>query len=313
MSELLNVVWGALAAWFFVGLFLGIARRRGWGQTVRKDGPQTHLVKQGTPTMGGAPFVVALLFVWILNHLQTGVAEVKAQEIVLLLSIVLMGIIGLIDDYLIVRAKLTGAAERGGLMARYKIALQIVVGLAFGIASARLAHPTTMDWAFWFDLLFNTFVMVGAVNAFNFTDGVDGLCAGVTLIIILPLIGVSPVVAIMAGCIVGYLWYNWKPASIFMGDVGSHALGALAAGAYILYDHTWLLPIAAVVPVMEILSVALQVAYFRQTGGKRIFKMTPIHHHFELSGWQEGKVAGRFFAITAIFTALAWGLFGKSQ
>lgn len=297
-----------LLSWFLVGIFVRQARSRGWGQTVRKDGPATHIVKEGTPTMGGVPFLLAMTVVWLGYQAWNGFSNLDPRELILGGTILAMGVIGFIDDFLIVRARMSGRATSLGLRARDKFIMQFVVSAVFAVAAAQYAPLTTPNWGMAFDIPLYLFLMAGAVNAFNFTDGLDGLAGGVTLIILLPLMAISPITALAVGAIGGFLWYNMRPASIFMGDTGSHALGAAAAGVYILYGYTWLLPLVAIVPAAEVMSVVLQVAYFRRTGGKRLFRMTPLHHHFELGGWTEGKVTARFWMITMLVTALAWAI-----
>lgn len=147
------------------------------------------------------------------------------------------------------------------------------------------------------------------MNAFNFTDGLDGLLAGVAMIVLLPLLAVSPVSALLVAALLGFLWFNAHPARVFMGDMGSHAIGATAAGAYVLYADVWLLPLAAIIPVVAVLSVVIQVVSFK-TRGKRVFRMSPIQHHFELSGWPETHVTLRFWVVTAVATAAVWWLLG---
>lgn len=297
----------AVLSWFLVGLFIKVSKARGWGQRVRRDGPQTHLVKEGTPTAGGVGFVLALAVVWTAMYL-TGGAD--PREVAVLLAALGMGVIGLIDDVLKIRSRMTGGGK-SELLAREKFPLQLLVGLVFAYFAWQMTPPLWPNWGPFFEVPFYAFVMIGAVNAFNFTDGLDGLLGGVAIITLLPLLLVSPVAALMIGALLGFLWFNAHPARVFMGDMGSHAIGALVAGAYIMYGQTWLLPLAAIIPVVAMLSVMIQVTYFRRTGGKRIFRMTPIQHHFELSGWPESKVTVRFWLVTAVGTALAWRLAGS--
>jgi phospho-N-acetylmuramoyl-pentapeptide-transferase len=203
---------------------------------------------------------------------------------------------------------------RGGgkkeLLAREKFPAQLLVGLAFAYFAAPLAaHELVPSLGRVPDILLLTLVMVGSVNAFNFTDGLDGLLGGVAITVLLPLLAVSPVSALMVAVLLGFLWFNAHPARVFMGDMGSHAIGAVAAGAYVLYSDVWLLPLAAIIPVVAVLSVVIQVVSFR-TRGKRVFRMSPIQHHFELSGWPETHVTMRFWVVTALATALVWYLMG---
>lgn len=295
----------AILSFLFVGIFTSLSRRRGWGQTVRAEVSQ-HQGKQGTPTAGGIGFVLAM----VVGYLLMGGTVTDPREPLILLAALGMGLIGLVDDLLKIRSRARGSGK-SELKAREKFPLQIAVALVFAIFAAPLAsHDLLPSLGRILDIALFTFVMVGSVNAFNFTDGVDGLLAGVAIIVLLPLLVLSPVTALLVAALLGFLWFNAHPAKVFMGDMGSHAIGAVAAGAYILYADAWALPVAAIIPVVAMLSVIAQVLYFRRTGGKRLFKMSPIHHHFELSGWSESQVAVRFWVVTGVFTALTWWLLG---
>lgn len=302
----------ALLSWFLVGLFIRISKQRGWGQRVRRDGPQTHLAKEGVPTAGGIGFVLALLLAWLWLYARN--PDPNPREVVVLLATLAMGLVGLIDDVLKIRSRLTGGGK-AELLAREKFPLQFVVAAVFAYFAWRYAPPLPPGLGPWFDIPLYIVVMVGAVNAFNFTDGLDGLLGGVAIIVLLPLVGLqaSPLAALMIGALLGFLWFNAHPARVIMGDMGSHAIGALTAGVYVLNgagNFTWLLPVAAIIPVVAVLSVVIQVVYFRRTGGKRFFKTAPIHHHFELSGWTETRVTLRFWLVTALATGLAWYFMG---
>ncbi len=301
------MILAAFLSWFLVGLFIRISKARGWGQPVRKDGPQTHLVKEGTPTAGGVAFVLALAAVFFPLYF-TGRAG-DSRELLLMLAALGMGIIGGLDDFLKVVSRMRGSGKKE-LLAREKFPLQILVGLIFAYFAAPLAsHELLPSFGTAGDIILLTLVMVGSVNAFNFTDGLDGLLGGVAIIVLLPLLAVSPVSALLVAVLLGFLWFNAHPARVFMGDMGSHAIGAIAAGAYILYADVWLLPLAAIIPVVAVLSVAIQVISFK-TRGKRVFRMSPIQHHFELSGWPETHVTLRFWVITAVATAAVWWILG---
>jgi phospho-N-acetylmuramoyl-pentapeptide-transferase len=296
----------ALVSWFLVGLFITFSKRYGWGQPIRQEGPQSHLKKEGTPTAGGIPFVVALLLVW-LALLLTGHGGGKSETLLMLAGLG-MGLIGAADDVLKIRWRMVGGGKKE-LLAREKFPAQFVVGLLFAIFAAPLApHVWLHGWGLYGDIALYTFVMVGAVNAFNFTDGLDSLLGGVAIIVLLPILGVSPVSVLLVGVLLGFLWFNAHPARVFMGDMGSHAIGGVVAGAYILHADVWMLPIAAVIPVVAVVSVVLQVLYFRRTGGKRLFRMSPIQHHFEELGWPETHVTLRFWLVTALGTAVVWGI-----
>ncbi|MGI8748884.1 MAG: phospho-N-acetylmuramoyl-pentapeptide-transferase, partial [Deinococcus sp.] len=180
------IVLAALLSWFLVGLFIVFSKRYGWGQPIRRDGPQTHLKKEGTPTAGGVGFVAALLLAWLLSGSQGG-----RGEALLILAALGMGAIGAADDFLKVRSRQRGGKKE--LLAREKFPLQFRVGLVFAVFAAPLApHLWLSGWGLYPDILLYTFVMVGAVNAFNFTDGLDGLLGGVGIIVLLPLRGASP-------------------------------------------------------------------------------------------------------------------------
>jgi phospho-N-acetylmuramoyl-pentapeptide-transferase len=303
----MSVVIATILSWFAVGSFVGIAKSRGWGQTVRRDGPATHLSKDGTPTMGGVPFSVVIFLVWLVMIGLAGYTDRKGWA-AYLMSLG-MGLIGFADDFLIVRSRLLGA-PRGGLKAREKLPLQILVAGLFGYV---VAQDVALFGVFWLDAICYMLICIASVNAVNFTDGIDGQCAGVVAIMLVPLISSSPLAGITVGALGGYLWFNAKPAQIFMGDAGSHALGGIVAGVFITQGWTWMLPLAAIIPVLEVLSVFIQVSYFQYTKrrsgeGKRVFLMTPIHHHFEKLGWAETRVAARFWMITLVGTALAWAI-----
>lgn len=297
----------ALLSWFLVGLFIRVSKARGWGQPIRVDGP-AHQHKEGTPTAGGVPFVLAMAAVFFPLYL-TGHAG-GTRELVIMLAALAMGVIGGIDDLLKVRSRMVGGKKE--LLAREKFPLQIIVALVFAYVAAPLAsHELLPGLGFWGDVALLTFVMVGSVNAFNFADGLDGLLGGIAIIVLLPMFALSPAAALLTGALLGFLWFNAHPARVFMGDMGSHAIGAVAAGAYILYADVWLLPIAAIMPVIAVLSVVIQVISFR-TRGKRVFKMSPIQHHFEHPdvGWPETHVVMRFWMVTALATAGVWWLLG---
>ncbi|MER3450957.1 MAG: phospho-N-acetylmuramoyl-pentapeptide-transferase [Thermus sp.] len=282
----MTFVTGLILSWLFVGLWAGLMKGLGLGKKVRKDGPKTHLAKEGTPSMGGVGFLLAgglayyltakdgLAFLWLLG--------------------LGFGLLGLLDDL--------GGLKGRPLRAREKIALQSLMALVFALFAMRQVAYTPYPIL---DLLLIALAVVGAANAFNFTDGVDGLLASVSALILLPFYPLPVTQALMGG-VLGFLWHNAPRARVFMGDVGSQALGAMVAGLYVMEKALWLLPLAAIIPVLEVLSVVLQVAYFRRTG-RRLFRMAPIHHHFELLGWEEGKVVFRFVIITALAVALAFG------
>ena len=298
------------------------------GQVIRQEGPQTHRPKAGTPTMGGLLILTASLVPTLLWADLTNVYVWIA-----VLTTAGYGVIGFADDYLkIVRR------SHHGLLPRYKMGNQLLIGVAVGVVLLMLAHSslysTRLIFPFfkrlipdlgWGYVLFATFVLVACSNAVNLTDGLDGLAISVFAIAAaaytalayvtghrvfadyLLLVRFTPAAELtvfggaLVGASLGFLWFNSYPADIFMGDVGSLALGAALGIIAILIKQELLLPIVGGIFVLEALSVILQVGYFKTTGGKRLFRMAPLHHHFELIGWSEPKVITRFVIVAIIF------------
>lgn len=287
------------------GLWVQLASRLGWGKSVRRDGPASHLVKEGTPTMGGVAFLGATAVVWIAAW-STGRAG--GDELAVALLVAAAAAFGLLDDLASLRRKHRVAAGEDastGMLARYRLLAQTALALPFALYAAWAGHA--MTGLAWLDVLLFTFVVVGAINALNFSDGLDGLAGGMTAIMLLPFLTL-PLAAALAGSLLGFLWYNARPARTFMGGVGSEALGAAVAGIAIVSGWAWYLPLIALLPVLMVLSVVLQVTYFRITGGRRLLKMSPLHHHLELSGWSEGQIVTRFWLATALLVAIAASL-----
>ncbi len=279
----------AVLSWFLVGLQVTLLRYLGWGKKVRRDGPPSHLDKEGTPSMGGVAFTLAAGLV----YLFTG-NDALAPVFLLALG---FGLLGLADD--------VGEVFDRPLRAREKLAVQFLMALVFAAFAIRQVQYT--PWPA-LDFALIALAVVGAANAFNFTDGLDGLAASVTAVILLPFYGWT-LVQVFLGALLGFLWHNAPKARIFMGDAGSQLLGALVAGIFVLEGKAWYLPLVAIVPVLEVLSVIVQVASFRFTG-RRVFLKSPIHHHFEMLGWPETKIVFRFVVVTAVATALAVQLWG---
>jgi phospho-N-acetylmuramoyl-pentapeptide-transferase len=250
--------------------------------------------------MGGIAFLLAALLVWLL------IGEKSTDLWAVVCLTLAAALFGFYDDVTALRRKRRAGAARDastGLLARYRLLLQTVIAAAFALYAVRAGHSLVgLDWL---DLLAYTFIIVGAVNAVNFSDGLDGLAAGLMAIMLLPFLSFSLAGALLGG-LLGFLWYNAPPARVFMGGVGSEALGAALAGLAIISGWVWWLPLIALVPVLEVLSVIVQVSYFRYTGGKRLLKMSPLHHHFELSGWSEAQIVVRFWLLTAVCVAIAW-------
>lgn len=298
MSQLLLA---ALLSLLLTGTFIQLAKRFGWGKAIRSVGPESHLSKAGTPTMGGAAFLIAAALAWALLTDRASLAA----ELPLLLLVLASGLLGLADDALALRRKRAAALglEVGtGLLARYRLLGQGAI--AVGFAAWAVQNDHSLFGNAWLDVPAFALVIVGAINAFNFTDGLDGLAAGVTAIVLVFFLA-SPLAAALLGALLGYLWFNAHPARVFMGGVGSEAIGAAVAGLAIVQGTVWYLPLVAIMPVLAVLSVIVQVSYFRATGGKRLLKMTPLHHHFELSGWPETRIVQRYYVVTAVALAAA--------
>ena len=301
-----------LASLLLTGAFIQLARVRGWGKAVRQSGPTSHLSKQGTPTMGGAAFLLAGL---VTTLSFTGF---DTHTVALVLLVAASAALGLADDAASLQRKrraaqaLPGEEEvdsATGVLARYRILGQALIAAAFSVWA--ITAGIGVSGTAWFDFLLFTFAIVGSVNGFNFTDGLDGLAAGVSVIVLLFFIG-SPLAAALVGALLAFLWYNSNPARVFMGGVGAEALGAAVAGLAILDGSVLLLPLIALLPVLEVVSVIAQVAYFRSTGGKRLLKMAPLHHHFELSGLSEVKIVVRFWIVTALCVVAALVISGRT-
>ena len=277
-----------------------------FGQFVRDDGPESHLKKSGTPTMGG---LIILTSIVITALFYAG----KYPKIIPVLFVTLgFGLIGFADDYIKVVMK-----RSLGLTPIQKMIGQFGVTLLFGIyLMIQKDIPTTMIipfsggkelalGIFYLPVLF--FIVLGTVNGANFTDGLDGLASSVTVLIAVfftvvaigTSAGVAPITCAVVGALLGFLVYNVYPAKVFMGDTGSLALGGFVVSTAYMLQMPLFIPIVALVYLVEVLSVIIQVAYFKKTG-KRIFKMAPIHHHFELCGWPETKVVAIFSILTAI-------------
>lgn len=306
-------------------------RRMKIGQQVREDGPQSHLPKAGTPTMGGILIVIAILVPTILW------GNLGNKNVLIAMAATLwMGLVGFIDDYLRVVKRL-----RKGLLGRYKLAGQLILGIAVfaavflypapgildpGETNVPFLKRTVIDFG-WLYLPFVIFVVTGASNAVNLADGLDGLAAGMTTFAAVALGGMCyvtghlkfshylqiPYIAgvgeltvfcsAIVGATLGFLWWNCHPADVFMGDTGSLSLGAALGTVAVLIKREFLLAIVGAVFVAEALSVMAQVLSFKLSG-KRILKMAPLHHHFELSGWKEPRVVVRFWIAAALCALL---------
>ena len=287
-------------------------RRLKMGQTERTEGVQSHLKKAGTPTMGGVIFLIATAITALFY-----VGDYPKIIPVLFLTLG-FGIIGFLDDYLKVVLK-----RSDGLLPWQKMALQIVVTAVFAFYLVNYSNVSlTMKIPFWSGHYLNLgwfavpvlfFAVIGTVNGVNFTDGLDGLASSVTLIVAVFFTvvslgmnsGVEPITCAVVGSLMGFLLFNVYPARVFMGDTGSLALGGFVAGVAYAMQMPLFIILVGLIYLVEVLSVMLQVSYFKATHGKRIFKMAPIHHHFELCGWSETRVVAVFSVVTAIMCLIA--------
>ena len=338
MNTIAALIMG-LAAAVLVTALLGFAvipwlRKLHFGQTILDIGPKWHEKKQGTPTMGGIMFIISILVVTVISTvlyiffgdklINIYFADIPREAVFIFAGLglaVANGFIGFIDDYQKVKHH-----RNTGLTAIQKFVLQLAAAVAFlcllraeGHLSPNLYIPfwnthIVLPWVVY--LIFAAFVIVGTVNAVNITDGLDGLSSSVTVpvAVFFTVLGVVwkgfPQLGIFGGAMVGgllaFLLYNHYPAKVFMGDTGSLFLGGAVAGLAFAYDMPLVLLLVGIVYICETLSDILQVGYFKLTHGKRIFKMTPIHHHFELCGWKEEKIVFVFTAITLVMCVLAY-------
>ncbi len=304
VAFLLSVIMGPV--------IIPILRRLKMGQTEREEGVQAHLKKAGTPTMGG---VIILLSV-----VATSVFYIRdyPKMIPILFVTLGFGLIGFLDDYLKVVMK-----RSDGLYPMQKMALQIVVTAVFAFYLTKITNVSLamlvpfsggkyLDIG-WLAIPLMFIAVIGTVNGTNFTDGLDGLASSVTVLVatfftvvaVGTKSGIEPVTCAVVGALLGFLLFNVYPASVFMGDTGSLALGGFVASTAYMLQMPIFIVIVGMIYLVEVLSVMIQVTYFKKTGGKRIFKMAPIHHHFELCGWSETRVVAVFSIITAILCLIA--------
>ena len=299
-----------------------ILRKLKVGQIERAEGPQSHLKKQGTPTMGGIIMIIVLIVLGAFFYLDYSKDQPEVAKALLPLIGVAVGFgfIGFIDDF-----KKLVLKNTKGLSPKAKMLGLLIVAVAYTIVLVQIFNIGTdiyipfakeyITLPIWVYIPFAVIVMLATTNAINLTDGIDGLSTSVTAIIltcltvISILIGIKEVTifgVILIGACLGFLLFNLNPAKVMMGDTGSLMLGGAIAGIALYLKMPLLLLIIAIVPIIETISVMIQVAYFKKTGN-RVFKMTPIHHHFELSGWKENKIVSVFSLITLIFCII--GLF----
>ncbi len=329
---------------FGTRVLIGALARKGYGQIIREDGPSSHHIKHGTPTMGGIIFILAAILGYLFAHLVTGNA-VTASALLVIGLVVALGFIGFLDDWL----KVSRQNSRG-LPGRYKLLGQAIFAGVFGYLGLQFADQDSLtpiseylsgvrETAIYLGpalvIIFIIVMVMSASNGVNLTDGLDGLATGASIMTFLAfvLIGVwefgqscalnatagcyavrdpldlAVLAAAFAGACTGFLWWNTPPAKIFMGDTGSLALGGAIAGlAATLRVELLLIPLGGLFVIIT-MSVLIQTAYFKMSGGKRVFKMAPLHHHFELIGWAQITVVIRFWIIAGLCVAIGLGLF----
>ena len=316
MRILLTGVVGAILSGGLGYLLLPVLRALKAGQSIREIGPTWHNYKSGTPMMGGLMFIFAAMICLVVN--LPGMTDYTVFYVLVLA--LCFGFIGFLDDFTKVKYK-----RNLGLTSLQKALLQMAVSAVFLYVMYRTGSMNTHLYVPFFNVSFDLhpivyiffamFVMVGCVNAVNLTDGVDGLSSSVTLPVMVFFTAAAIALgkwelallpASLTGGLIAYLFYNWHPAKVFMGDTGSLFLGGVVCALAFALEMPLILILVGFVYICETLSVILQVSYFKATHGKRLFKMAPIHHHFEMCGWKEEKIVLTFAAISAIMCLLAW-------
>jgi phospho-N-acetylmuramoyl-pentapeptide-transferase len=315
LSFILAVIWGPP--------LLRILRHYNIGKIIRIEGPERHFSKMGTPTMGGVMIILPVILVTVLMNAVSLIGPTVIGKSILLPMGVLIfyAILGMVDDWEGVRGPRRGL----GMRARTKLFVQLIfalvvsLGLYYILDVPQLYLPGVkkeVEIGLWF-IPIAIFVIVSMSNGMNFTDGLDGLAGLIAatgfgtygaIALLQEQIYVARFCFTLVGALFGFLWFNVHPAELIMGDTGSLPLGATLAVVALMTGHWILLPIIAIIPTSEALSVVLQIAYFKLTGGRRLFKMSPLHHHFELSGWSETQVVQRFWLICLMFAMIGVAL-----
>ena len=313
---LISVAASAVLTGLIGYLILPVLRALKAGQSIREVGPTWHNHKSGTPMMGGLMFIFGLVLCLLI-----GIPTMKDYSVFYVLALALcFGLVGFLDDFTKVKYK-----RNLGLTSIQKALLQMAVSALFLYLLYKQGTLITSLYIPFADIsieihpllyiFFAMFVMVGCVNAVNLTDGVDGLCGSVTVPVMVFFTAAAVLqdkmdLALMPACLIGgliaYLCYNWHPAKVFMGDTGSLFLGGAVCGLAFALNMPLILILVGIVYIVETLSVILQVGYFKLTHGKRLFKMSPIHHHFEMCGWKEVKIVLIFATVSAIACIIAW-------
>ena len=311
MAFIMTVIWGSplisLLKYFKVG------------KIIREEGPDRHIEKLGTPTMGGLMIIMPVLLITILLNAATLLGfDILGQSVLVpMLVMIGFGMLGAVDDWEGIRGSRRGL----GMRARTKFLFQVALGLSTAFALKFIVNAPELYWPGYPEPLvlggwyipIATFIIVGFSNAVNFSDGLDGLAGliSATAFVAYGAIALTQHQAFLGrfcftivGALLGFLWFNVHPAELFMGDTGSLAIGATLATIALMTGQWLILPIIAIIPVAETISVVIQILYFRYTGGKRFFRMAPLHHHFELLGWSETQVVQRFWLVSLIAAML---------
>lgn len=299
----------------FALIIIPILKKLKVGQIERTEGPQSHLKKEGTPTMGGIIMALVLLVIGTFMFFEYSKTEPDvAQKMIPLIFVTIgFGLVGFVDDF-----KKLVLKNTKGLKPLFKMIGLLMVAVVYTLYLTNYLNIGTETYIpilkeyitlpIWLYIPFAILVLLGTTNAVNLTDGIDGLSTSVTTIILTCLVSISIILGvkeitivgtILIGACLGFLLFNLNPAKVFMGDTGSLLLGGAIAGIALYLKMPLILIIIALIPIIETVSVMIQVAYFKKTG-KRIFKMAPIHHHFELCGWKEGKVVSIFSLVTLV-------------
>jgi len=302
---IMTVIWG--------NPFIRLLKYLKIGKIIREEGPDTHKEKLGTPTMGGLMIIAPVLLITVLLNAATLLGfDILGQSVMVpLFVLIAFGVLGMIDDWEGIR----GSRKGLGMRARTKLLIQMALGIGTAFALKYIidvpemywpGSPESFDLGNWY-IPIATVIIVGFSNAVNFTDGLDGLAGLISATAFAAYGGIALLQGqfflarfcfTSVGALFGFLWFNVHPAELFMGDTGSLAIGATLATLALMTGQWLVLPIIAIIPVSEIISVVLQIAYFKITKGKRLFRMSPIHHHFELLGWSETQVVQRFWLVS---------------
>ena len=314
LTAVLSAVLSAVIGWFLIPILRALKA----GQSIREVGPTWHNHKSGTPMMGGLMFIFSTLLCLVGN-----IGSMQDYTVFFVIGLAMcFGLVGFLDDFFKLKFK-----RNLGLTSLQKAMLQMAVSALFlyilhkqGVVSYDhlyipfVREPITDIHPLVY-IFFAMFVMVGCVNAVNITDGIDGLCGSVTVPVMIFFaaaavlknrLDLALLPAALAGGLIAYLFYNWHPAKVFMGDTGSLFLGGVVCALAFALDMPVMLILIGLVYMLETLSVILQVGYFKLTKGKRIFKMAPIHHHFEMCGWKEVKIVLVFTAVTVVMCMIGW-------